>query len=191
MWNTKFNLFVMVLFFYGINGCSQAPNFKVTDENGREKLLGIINKDVLLEEPFQGWFSKNYANYKVAKEHIQLTQPKLNQYKIKVFMGTWCGDSRREIPRFYKILEAVNFPMDRLSVVAVDYVQPNYKKSPGGEEKGLNIIKVPTFIFFKNGKEVNRIIEFPVASLEQDMADIVNGKMYVPNYSNMPVLPTD
>ena len=68
----------------------------------------------------QRWFSKNYASYEVTNEYIQLIRPKLNQFKIKVFMGTWCGDSRREIPRFYMILEAVNFPMDRLSVDAVD-----------------------------------------------------------------------
>ena len=45
-------------------------------------------------------------------------------------------------------------------------------------EKGLNITNVPTFIFYKNGKEVNRIVESPRVSLEQDMIDIINGNNY-------------
>jgi len=76
-------------------------------------------------------------------------------------MGTWCGDSKREVPRFIKVLEAANFPVDNLKIVAVDRRKEQYKKSPTGEEWGLSIKRVPTFIFYKNGKESNRIIESP------------------------------
>jgi len=105
-------------------------------------------------------------------------------------MGTWCGDSKREIPRFYKILETANYPIEQLTMVAVDHIEPNYKKSPGGEEKGLSIIKVPTFIFYKDGKEVNRIVESPIESLEKDIAAIISGKNYVPNYSQATTVPS-
>ena len=98
-------------------------------------------------------------------------------------MGTWCGDSKREVPRFIKILESVDYPMENLKIVAVDKRRDFYKKSPQGEEWGLNIRRVPTFIFYKNGREINRIIETPVTTLEVDIVSIVLQQEYTPNYS--------
>ena len=39
----------------------------------------------------------------------------LKDVSVLCFMGTWCGDSRRETPRFYKIMEAANFDLKRIS----------------------------------------------------------------------------
>jgi hypothetical protein len=73
--------------------------------------------------------------------------------------------------------------MKNLKIVAVDKRKDFYKKSPQGEEWGLNIRRVPTFIFYKNGREINRIIESPLATLEEDIISIVLQQEYVPNYS--------
>ena len=102
-------------------------------------------------------------------------------------MGTWCGDSKREVPRFYNILETAQFPLDRLTLVAVSGNRDTYKQSPGGEEEGLSIHRVPTFIFYKNGQEINRIVESPVETLEADIAAIVKG-IYSPNYQAVALL---
>ena len=40
-------------------------------------------------------------------------------------------------------------------------------------------------VFFKNRKEVNRIVESPIESLEEDMAQITNEKPYTPNYATL------
>ena len=56
------------------------------------------------------------------------------------------------------------------------------QKSPGGEEWGLNIQRVPTLIFLKNGREINRIVETPVTSWEADFLTIVSNQTYIPNY---------
>ena len=49
----------------------------------------------------------NYVapEYKTDEEVIAKLKPIINNYTIKGFMGTWCGDSKRNVPRFYKILE--------------------------------------------------------------------------------------
>jgi hypothetical protein len=44
-----------------------------------------------------------------------------------------------------------------------------------GDFASLNIVRVPTFIFYKNNSEAGRIIEVPKTSLEQDMVNILSG----------------
>ncbi len=164
---------------------AQEINTKVTDTFGNEKLVGEISKTGLTKDSFASWFNRGFENYTVEDTTLKALQSKLEGYQITIFMGTWCGDSKREVPRFYKILEALNFSKEQLTVIAVDNDRKNYKKSPTGEEKGRNIQKVPTFIFYKNGKELNRIIESPVSSLEKDMLNILTSNTYIPNYVNL------
>lgn len=188
---SRFTLFVIVSILSLPTCQAQEINKKVVDSNGREKLLGIVNKDAFTNDSFATWFNPQYINYEVDKKTIKPVARKLKKYEITVFMGTWCGDSKREVPRFYKILEASNFPKEQFIMVTVDNTKENYKKSPGGEEKGLNIIKVPTFIFYKEGKEVNRIVESPIESLEKDIALILDENKYTPRYSRPRIVPID
>ncbi len=184
----RFCICLLILNTYACN--SQKMNQKVTDAQGTEKLLGQVNKAAFVKDSFAKWFKPEYEVYQVDMDAISDVSKELKDFQIKLFLGTWCGDSKREVPRFYKILEKANFPIDQLVTVAVDNAKPNYKKSPGGEEKGLNIIKVPTFIFYKQGKEVNRIVESPIESLEKDICAVVTGKIYAPNYSKTTTVPT-
>ena len=73
------------------------------------------------------------------------------------------------MPRFYKILDFLGYPDSNVTLVCVD----RHKQGLAEETKGLNIQRVPTFIFYKNGKEKGRIIERPVKSLEKDMWEIL------------------
>ncbi|MAU17575.1 MAG: thiol reductase thioredoxin [Muricauda sp.] len=162
---------------------AQEFNKEITTENGRRFLVGQINVEGLQSEPYSNWFQPRHDNYVPDETMVALLHKKLGEYNIKLFLGTWCGDSKRESPKLIKILEAVDFPMEQLEIIALDYRKELYKTSPTGEEKGLNIIKVPTIIFFKDGKEVNRIVESPLDTLEEDIAQIVFKKDYVPNYA--------
>ena len=157
---------------------------EINTKNGHSFLVGKIEVEDFKSTSYTSeWYTKNYEDYSVNDQYLKDSKADISSYKILVFMGTWCGDSKREVPRFVKILDQMDFPSENLKIVAVDRRKGYYKKSPTGEEWGLNIFKVPTFIFYKNGKEVNRIVESPVASLEEDIAKIVSGKTYTPNYS--------
>jgi tetratricopeptide (TPR) repeat protein len=160
---------------------AQPFNTEVQSENNTALLLGKINKQALSDNDYAKWFQKNYNEYAPDNIVIEQFKDELRSYTITTFLGTWCGDSKREVPRLYKVLEAADFPLERLTTVALDRATHSYKRSPGGEEEGLNIHRVPTIIFFRNGKEVNRITESPVRSLELDIAEIVKGT-YIPNY---------
>lgn len=173
-------IFLSILFCAQII-ISQNINQTVKGTNGKLKLLGKIDKKGLTEEPFNDWFEQNYEAYLVNTRLVKTYKNQIEDYKVKVFLGTWCGDSKREVPRFYKVLESVKFPKDQLEVIAVDRTADAYKQSPTGEEKGLNIHRVPTFIFYKDGKEVNRIVESPKTTFELDIKAILEGK-YTTNY---------
>jgi len=159
--------------------------FHMQGQTKQEQLLGVISKDDLTTHPYSEWFIPQFNSYTVAKDTASQIRGALNDYEILVFMGTWCGDSKKEVPRFYKVLEEVAYPMEKLKVVALDNAKEHYKKSPNGEEKGLHIHKVPTFIFYKEGKEVNRIVEHPITSFEADIHQITTTATYEPNYKTI------
>lgn len=181
----------LVSFLFLLACTLNAQNINKEFDNGKKPyLLGKINKEGLSAKNYNDWFSKNFADYKPDETVVNSFAKELSSYEIKMFLGTWCGDSKREVPRFYKILELADFPMEQLLAVAVSREPDMYKQSPEHEEKGLNIHRVPTFIFYKNGKEVNRIIESPIESLEKDMQKIVLSKPYESNYHTVTKLNT-
>ncbi|AXT58687.1 thioredoxin [Aquimarina sp. AD1] len=160
---------------------SQSFNQEITNAKGTSNLTGKINFEKLNTVPYGTWFSKNYESYTPNEQVINSIKTDLPNYTIKIFMGTWCGDSKREVPKFYKVLQAANFPLNRLTTIAVDADREHYKQSAGGEHEGLNIHRVPTFIFYKDGKEMQRIVESPKTTIEEDVRDILSGN-YTPNY---------
>ncbi|RMA57183.1 thioredoxin family protein [Ulvibacter antarcticus] len=168
----------------------QTFNHEIQLEGKPSLLLGKVNKDILSEQNYKDWFLTNAENYNPNQEKIAQIETLLSDYTITAFFGTWCGDSKEELPRFYKILEEADFSLDRLTVVAVASERDFYKQSPGGEEEGLNIHRVPTFIFYKDGKEVNRIVEHPVNSLETDILHILQQQSYTPNYHAVTIVNT-
>jgi len=157
-------------------------NKEMTNPNGNVVLIGAVNEDGLKTDPYSKWYAKG-ADYNTNSEVIAELAKSIGDYEIKAFFGSWCGDSKREIPIMYKVLQEAKYPMQKMDVIAVNNTQDMYKLSPGGEADGLNIHRVPTFIIYKNGSEVGRIVESPVKTVEQDMLDIVSGNDYEANYS--------
>lgn len=168
---------ILLLIAITITSCS--PKAKFAMYNDQKILIGKGSIKDLQQEPFNEWFAQSYNNYSLTEEMKSEIQKNLKDYTITIFMGTWCEDSQNQVPKFYKILEDVDFPSKKITLITM----ARDKTTPEQFEKGLNITNVPTFIFYKNGKEVNRIVESPVVSLEQDMLDIISGKSYKHIYS--------
>lgn len=179
----KYRIFIILLLSFTIIN-AQKINQEITANNGYQFLVGPINLEGLQNKNYKNWYEASYGNYQTDDVLVEIIQKKLKGYQIKLFLGTWCGDSKREVPRIIKILEKAKFPTENIELIALDRRKGFYKKSPNGEEKGWNIIKIPTVIFIKNGKEVNRITESPIESLEEDMLAILSGETYIPNYSS-------
>lgn len=160
---------------------------KIKDANGIEQLLGPCSRLALQQAPFVNWFQPNYNNYVVDSATCKFVEPLLKDKKITIFLGTWCGDSKREVPRILKMLDCCNFPASQLQLIMVSNLDSMYKQSPLHEESGRNIVRVPTVIIEDAGRERGRIVEYPVTSLEKDMLHILRNEPYVPNYSTLRV----
>jgi len=136
-------------------------------------VLGDFNPDRLYDPPHGEWFTRGINEFQpdpsVMTEIMKLDTTGL---RITVVMGTWCPDSRREVPRFFKIIELWGFPKNKIRMIGVDID----KIAPLDDFSFLDIHRVPTFIFYKNNIEAGRIIENPVTSLEQDMVKILKEK---------------
>ncbi len=159
---------------------SEGVNTLVPDEvDGGEMLLGKINFEGLQKEPFEEWFRLNYNVHPLNTTLIDSIKPLLKNVSIKVFMGTWCEDSQREVPALYKILEASEYKMDYLEMVAVTHD----KDTPQGLEIDYELEYVPTIIFYKDGAEINRIVEYPQQNLERDMLTILKEEPYKHTYA--------
>ena len=154
---------------------------KVTSEKNRTiDLIGFSERKSFNQEPYKGWFDENYKGYKSDSSSIASLKKEIKGITIKGFMGTWCGDSKREVPQFFKILDQIGFNTKDLELIAVN----RNKKTRNNLQKGFNIKKVPTFIFFKQGKEIGRYVEYARESLEKDMLQIVSEKAYKHSYEN-------
>lgn len=149
-----------------------------TEAQDPEVIVGKLQKDDFLQEPHASWFSAMYDSYQPEESALETIKKNINDYEIKIFMGTWCSDSQREVPKFIKLLELSDYDMDKLEINGVT----RDKTLPNEYEKSYNITYVPTIIFLKDGKEVNRFVEYPQQIFEQDIANITAGKDYKNSY---------
>ena len=92
---------------------------------------------------------------------------------VEVYMGTWCPDSQREVPKFLKIRSMIkeNFGAELpATYVALD----RSKSKPADLIAGKHVEKVATFIYYRGNEELGRIVETPQGLFEDDLLQIVS-----------------
>ena len=169
------NLLITILFLFSAQLFGQKLNKIISDPKINKKvLIGECNRNGLKSEIFKEYYKEEYKNYNPEKNIIKKLKKNNEEFRIKIIMASWCGDSKEQVPRFYKILDKIKFGEDKIELIAVDRTI-----SAGGIDiSKLDIERVPTFIFYRNGKEIGRIIETPRETLEKDMLKIVVNKHY-------------
>ena len=176
-------IFILLFMTLTLPGFSQSP------ATPARILLGSCTKDSLLQSPFATWFSPGYGAYHPnSAAAATLSRKNFSGISISLYFGSWCGDSRREVPRFLKLLDSISFPSAQLSLFAVGSSDSLYKQTPSHDEAGKGIFRVPTIVIYRNGVEMNRITEYPVYSLEKDLLQILNGAEYTSNYHSFPTI---
>lgn len=146
-------------------------------------LLGNITQADLERPPYSAWFNHGQSNYQPQVVPLKSLKPSLRDLEFVLFFGTWCGDSKREVPRMLKLLEAAGVSEKKIRLIALDRRPGKYKTSPEGLEKKYRIKRVPTLIVLKNGREINCIVERPWSTLEEDLLRITRQESYLARYS--------
>ena len=161
----NFFLIYVILFW----SCGSHKKLQTEIYKGREILVGKTDRKAFQQKYYNEWFDANYRDYRTNGEVLKKLRQKINQYDIKIVMGTWCGDSRLYVPLLYKVLDEADYEKEPV-VYCVPRDYKNYK--PVSKD---NIIRVPTIIVLKGKKEVGRIIEYPMQSIEEDLWQIIKG----------------
>jgi cyclophilin family peptidyl-prolyl cis-trans isomerase/HEAT repeat protein len=91
--------------------------------------------------------------------------------RVDVYFGTWCGDSRREVTRFWNALDHMPRVPFELHYVAVD----RSKQEPAELLLGVGLRYVPTFVVSRQGREVGRVVESAPEGIEKALLDLLNG----------------
>jgi thiol-disulfide isomerase/thioredoxin len=143
-------------------------------------LHGLQNKASFMQAPYSNWFVSGYDSYTPNAEVAAQLKKAMKGVTVKAFMGTWCGDSQRETPHFYKLMEIADVKEKSITMVSVD----RSKSQPVNLVAGNDISRVPTFIFYKDGKELGRYVEYARESMESDFLKIVTGQDYKHSYQN-------
>ncbi len=152
-----------LILFALLMGCSGASN--TTKESVP---VGWFDQAKLKTAEYPA-FSSRYDTVQIEQQFVELIRQVHQGIDILVFFGTWCGDSKREVPRFLKIADVAAIPAERIRFYALD----RSKKSSDGLTDVHRIEKVATFIFLKEGKELGRITEKPLTTIEADMLSIL------------------
>lgn len=176
----KKHLLLLALLF-GHLAIAQTPQTYL-NARAEKHLAGPFDLDVLrTDSVYKQWFEKNTQLFALKGEPTEWKKNLANT-QVDIYLGTWCGDSKRWVPQFVKMWKDLGLKEEQLSFTALYDGVEKYKQGPNAEEKGLRIHRVPTFIFKENNEEYARIVEYPRNDLELDVAQIAVGYASEPNY---------
>jgi len=94
---------------------------------------------------------------------------------VTVYLGSWCGDSRREVGRLWRALDMAGGELPfAISYIGVDHA----KKEPAALVSGSDLRYVPTVIVRRDGREVGRIVESAPHGIERDLLSLLDGSAH-------------
>lgn len=156
---------IFCAYLLGCAGIFPKNNPTVIFDDGNH--FGLLSKSLITDHDSYTWFPKQYDAY-----HPDLNgfdSANLKQISIKIFMGTWCHDSKREVPRLYKILDELYYDYQNFEIIGLKKDKKGYFQ----DYATFGITNTPTIIFYRNDVEIGRIIEEPKGSLEDQMSRII------------------
>ena len=157
-----------------IVSCSQ--NRMIKKDTVRTKMLNAIKYEESLgvdsisesSQKYYTEFESAYLLYKADRKKIDTLKPLLNKVRFVVFGGSWCSDTRRELPRLSKILDKCNFDVEEFLYFGVNKNKEVYFPTDASETFKFRF--VPAILILRDNIEIGRIVENPLhGSLENDL----------------------
>lgn len=158
------------VFIIGFQSFSQKLNKKIIDTKTQKIILyGNCNIKGLTCDEYGEIYKMEFKYYSPDSFLVFQLKPYINKLKFEIVMGTWCEDSQQQVPRFFKLLDLLNYKKRKVRILCIDH----YFKAENFEKGTNNINKIPTFIIYFKNKEIGRIIETPTINFEKDLLNII------------------
>ncbi len=146
----------------------RAQNVAMDSVAHERVLIGPVTRSSFADST---WYNQNYALYRPLPTLIHRIDSLNHGDSVTVVFGSWCSDSHMWVPMFLSITDSTTLAHS-IGFIAVP-------ESAGWRQQltpALDIEKVPTFIFYHDGKEIGRIVEEPRGDLGDDIVEILSGK---------------
>ena len=157
----------------GASGASQpigstAPAVVDAHHGPMGEIVGITSREEI-EGELPAWREAREQAH-VDPEAVQRLSGVAPGAEVVVFLGTWCGDSRREVSRLFAALDQA----DALPF-SIQYIGVDRGKRAAGFTEHVNLLYVPTIIVRRDGSESGRIIESAPLGVERALLELLNG----------------
>ncbi len=176
-------LLLTTLFLFSTTAIGQDVNF-YENSRGQKHIAGPFPLEILeKDDSYASWYEASFDKFELQDKKAKWAKG-LKNTQVKIYMGTWCGDSKNYVPKFVNAWKQAGLSPDQLTFIGLygSSQDGKYKQGPNREEDGQMIHRVPTFIFEREGKEFARIVEEPVNDLETDLAQIALDFPSTPSY---------
>jgi thiol-disulfide isomerase/thioredoxin len=143
------------------------------DASGNKVIRGFLTKQDLAADTAFKWFAENQQGYTPDQGALQAFKTNKDSINIVAFGGTWCGDTKYILPKFFALTDAAGFSQDRVTLLGVDHS----KKTIQHLAEAFGVTNVPTFIVMKKGKELGREVEYgKYGMFDKELGEIIAGK---------------
>ena len=90
------------------------------EKSGKPMLVGIAVRADIMKDSYGKWYAQEYEDYEIDHDLVTASRDFLDSTEVQVFLGTWWEDSRREVPRFFKILDEMGWSEYQLQMIMLD-----------------------------------------------------------------------
>ena len=161
---------ILIVLTLSLQSYTMQQNAAVTqDKDGSKMLTGISSDKQLVNDTAFNWFKTGMETYKPDVKAIDKISQQGGRLAFIVFGGTWCSDTHDLLPPFYNVMKQSHISENQITLHLVDRT----KRDKDGSTEKYDIQNLPTFIIYKDGKEVGRIVETAKKSIESDIASFL------------------
>jgi thiol-disulfide isomerase/thioredoxin len=156
-------------------------NYKTThDDAGNKVLIGPINEKILANDSAFMWFFTGVNRYHPDTAWTKYISFYRDSFDVVAFIGTWCPDSKRLLPEFYRVMMASSYPLNRIRLYGLDHQLHGL----GDAATEYDIDKTPTFVFVHDGQVIGKIQDKIYRSMEADIVSILQ-RQFAPDSSGL------
>lgn len=151
--------------------CFTQSTFSINlTDKGKTELVGELTIDEWNQYSKQDTTSPNDDLLHMPNiSELKLVFKQNKNLKIIIVGASWCGDTEVSFPIFFKIIKMLDLEPNRYTIYGINRA----KTEPKEVCHDYHIEKVPTLIVFDGKAEINRIIETPNVSWDEDLLNII------------------